>query len=261
MNTILSFDFIYQMQKLKQLLPNACELDVTSMEGVKGYCDQTSMEILRNLWKNLSPDGIHFLGSGSYHYLSLFFLEKIKTPFSLLVFDHHTDMQPSMLGGLLSCGSWIYHALETISELKELLIIGVGEESLQGTKETAFTTNNFSILSETEQFLTCQYNQNKTIIPITILKEVGNYNNWTELYKNMLHYPVFLSLDKDVLSKEELKTDWDQGIMTLEILKNACKQLLCQCTILGIDICGEGTESDDVSQSFNINKQLIDIFL
>lgn len=265
MNTILSFDFTYQLQKLKKFLPNAYELDLTSMEGVKGYCDQTSVDILRKIWQDLSFDGLHFLGSGNYHYLSLFFLEKISIPFSLVVFDHHTDMQPSMFGNLLSCGSWIRNALETIPELRELLIIGVGEESLLGTKKTSLTTENFSIISETKQIFQCQYNQNKRTIPITILKETSYketpyYENWEELYKTYLHYPVFLSIDKDVLSKEVLETDWDQGIMSWRELENACKQLLYYSFPLGVDICGEEMESHDISQSLKINQQLIQLF-
>lgn len=266
MNIILSFDFIYQIQQLKKFLPDAYELNLASLEGVRGYCDNISADFLRSKLKGLSSDGIHFLGSGNYHYLSLFFLEKLSRPFSLVVFDHHTDMQPSMFGDLLSCGSWILNALETIQEVKELLIIGVGEESLQGTKETAFTTEHFSILQETETLLQCQYHNYKDYkngkkeVSITILKEKQHYKHWQDLYKNYLHYPVFLSIDKDVLSKEELETDWDQGVMSKKELNNACKELLCHSPLLGIDICGEGAETNNFSQSLEINQKLIQLF-
>lgn len=171
-------------------------------------------------------------------------------------------MQPSIFGNLLSCGSWILHALETVSKLKEVLIIGVGEESLQGTKETSLATENFSISKETQQLLQCQHHRSYgETVPITILKEASHYGNWEEWYQKYLHYPVFLSIDKDVLSKEELKTDWDQGTMSKQELKHACEILLSQFPIMGIDICGEGQETDDISQSLKINQDLIRIFL
>lgn len=261
MNAILYLDFIYQTQNLKEFLPNAYELNLTSMEGVRGYCDAFSVDLLRKELMCLSFHGIHFLGSGNYHYLSLFFLEKLKVPFSLVVFDHHTDMQPSSFGNLLSCGSWILNALQVIPELKEIFILGVGEESLEGTKKTAFTTQNFSAFKETKDFLYCQYHNNSTShIPITILKEKLNYNHWEELYRKYIHYPVFLSIDKDVLSKEALETDWDQGTMSKKDLSIACKKLLQYSPPLGIDICGEGKESYHISQSLEINKTLIQIF-
>lgn len=260
MNIILSFDFIYQMQNLKNFLPNAYEQDLTSMESVKSYCDLGSANALRKIWNSFSVNGLHFLGSGNYHYLSLFFLEKINQPFSLLVFDHHTDMQPSIFPELLSCGSWVLTSLETLKTLKEVLLIGVGEQSLEGTKKTSFTENNFSIFSETEQILICHYHKKDTIIPVTIIKEEAKDNNWKSLFEKYLHFPIFLSIDKDVLSKKELETDWDQGSMSLLDLKNACKQLLDYDFPLGIDICGEGMESCDFSQSLKINQELIQLF-
>ncbi len=260
MNIILSFDFIYQMQNLKNFLPNAYEQDLTSMESVKSYCDLGSANALRKIWNSFSVNGLHFLGSGNYHYLSLFFLEKINHPFSLLVFDHHTDMQPSIFPELLSCGSWILTSLETLKTLKEVLLINVGKESLEGTKKTSFTENNFSVFSETSQILKCHYHKKDTILPITILKEEAKDKNWKKLYQDYLHYPIFLSIDKDVLSKEELETDWDQGSMSFIDLKTACKQLLDYSFPLGIDICGEGMESSDFSRSLKINREFIQLF-
>ena len=36
--------------------------------------------------------GITFIGSGNYHYVSHLLLEEINKPFTLILFDHHTDM-------------------------------------------------------------------------------------------------------------------------------------------------------------------------
>lgn len=47
MNILFSFDFIYQAQNLKTFLPDACELNFTSIEGVHGYCDDVSANLLR----------------------------------------------------------------------------------------------------------------------------------------------------------------------------------------------------------------------
>ena len=49
-----------------------------------------------------AQEGIHFLDSGNYHYVSKIWMEKIEEEFELLVLDHHTDMQPPMFGDILS---------------------------------------------------------------------------------------------------------------------------------------------------------------
>lgn len=60
------------------------------------------------------------------------------------------------------------------------------------------------------------------------------------LCKELSKWPVYISLDKDVLNKEEAATDWSQGTMQLS-------QILCFLTdakksgaiFLGMDVCGE----------------------
>ena len=34
-------------------------------------------------------EGIHFIDSGNYHYLTKLWTDKLRVPFSLIVFDHH----------------------------------------------------------------------------------------------------------------------------------------------------------------------------
>ena len=36
--------------------------------------------------------GITFIGSGNYHYVSYFIIRRNKQAFTLILFDHHTDM-------------------------------------------------------------------------------------------------------------------------------------------------------------------------
>ncbi len=53
----------------------------------------------------------HCIGTGDYHYVSLFWLERVSEPFLLVLFDHHPDDQPAAFGAdLLSCGGWVADA-------------------------------------------------------------------------------------------------------------------------------------------------------
>jgi len=60
-------------------------------------------------------------------------------------------------------------------------------------------------------------------------------------------FPVYLSVDKDILSKEELDTNWDQGnVASNQVLHfiDAYMQQTPDKTLIGVDVCGEDPEAD-----------------
>lgn len=59
-------------------------------------------------------------------------------------------------------------------------------------------------------------------------------------FKKMeMDYPMYISVDKDVLCKDDASTTWSQGDMTLEELCQFVEILLDKQQILGMDVCGE----------------------
>ena len=52
-------------------------------------------------------------------------------------------------------------------------------------------------------------------------------------------YPLYISIDKDVLSQNVIQTDWDQGSMQLMEFKILLAYLFKNSQTIGIDICGE----------------------
>ena len=57
---------------------------------------------------------------------------------------------------------------------------------------------------------------------------------------------MYLSIDKDVLLKSEVITNWDQGNMTSSQLFLLVKKLAASGKLLGVDICGEcATDQED----------------
>jgi arginase family enzyme len=52
-------------------------------------------------------------------------------------------------------------------------------------------------------------------------------------------FPVYLSVDKDILSKEELDTNWDQGNVRVDELLSLAKDCLAGRKVLAVDLCGE----------------------
>ena len=66
--------------------------------------------------------------------------------------------------------------------------------------------------------------------------------------------PIYISLDLDVLRREDARTNWDQGTMTLPELKSLLRALAARYEILGIDVCGGLTDAQGATpQDHTIN--------
>lgn len=216
--SVLNFSGVYERQSFYK--DRDCEwIDCSDLSGVNGFCDETSMEEIDARISGLEG-WIHFIDGGNFHYLSYLLMKHIREPFTLVVFDHHTDMKPSMFAGLLSCGCWIKEALDTLPFLKNVVLIGVAD-SLADTAEPDYA-GRVRIISES-------------------MAEAGD--TWLGILEAEASEAVYLSIDKDAFGREEVVTDWDQGTMTLEQLERAYR-ILDSRRILGVDICGEADRDE-----------------
>lgn len=216
--SVLNFSGVYERQSFYK--DRDCEwIDCSDLSGVNGFCDETSMEEIDARISGLEG-WIHFIDGGNFHYLSYLLMKHIREPFTLVVFDHHTDMKPSMFAGLLSCGCWIKEALDALPFLKNVVLIGVAD-SLADTAEPDYA-GRVRIISES-------------------MAEAGD--TWLGILEAEASEAVYLSIDKDAFGREEVETDWDQGTMTLELLERAYR-ILDSRRILGVDICGEADRDE-----------------
>lgn len=89
---------------------------------------------------------------------------------------------------------------------------------------------------------------------------------------NALHLPVYISIDKDVLSRKVLRTNWDQGIMTEAEFRHELDRFTMDpdIHILGVDICGEPAynacrrlldDTRDLRRSDGVNRRLLEHYL
>ena len=87
-----------------------------------------------------------------------------------------------------------------------------------------------------------------------------------------LHLPVYISIDKDVLSRKVLRTNWDQGIMTEAEFRRELDRFTMDPNIhiLGVDICGEPAynacrrlldDTRDLRRSDGVNRRLLEHYL
>lgn len=241
----MNFSGIYKQQQFWQtgeIQRNISWVEVQELPGSNCYCDGDAMETLRQKLEEFDADGIHFIDSGNYHYMSRIWLEKLNTPFRLVVFDNHTDMQPPAFGGLLSCGGWVAASLEELPLLKEVLLVGPDQEAFDQTEP---------VLREKVRFLS-----REKLGEMTLEEKVSFFEELTA------ELPTYLSVDKDVLCPEEASTTWSQGEMTLEELCQFVKILLEKQDILGMDVCGECDQDACEGDHLNdlANRKLLELW-
>ena len=232
---LMDFSGIYQKETFYKQTDTYL-VDCRKIQGTNCYCDEEAKQALRERVGSFGPAGVRFLDSGNYHYASLLWMEQINEPFELLVFDHHTDMKQPAFGDILSCGGWIRAALETCENLKRVYLAGPPLKAVEDDKrEDSEPWERVVWISEED------------------LKGQGNV---LEQQLKGSELPLYISVDKDILSPEDARTNWDQGELGLEELLCHLKQAASLRRIIGADVCGEdpeGAESDEGGTGIRIN--------
>ena len=125
--TICNFSNVYGNQPYLEglrLSGNATWLDLSGISGTDCYCDDEAVQAINaelNKAGHNDASGIHFIDNGNYHYMSKIWTDMVQEPFSLVVFDHHPDMQEPRFGDILSCGGWIKKVLnEGVEKAREI---------------------------------------------------------------------------------------------------------------------------------------------
>ena len=228
---ILNFNNTYKNQDFYEN-KNYIIVDFSDLKSVSRYCDEKSLDVIRKRLEKYVDIKIKFIDSGNYHYISYLILEKITKPFTLVLFDHHTDMQPSYFEELMSCGCWVKKTLDYNKYIEKVIIIGANENLINSIEEKYRE----KIICFSEDFIR------------------GNYN-WENFSRKYINSPIYISIDKDVINYKEAKTDWDQGSLTLEELKNIYINICKNHEIIGIDICGDSSYSGEIYE-INHNNEI-----
>lgn len=215
MITLFNFDGTCLVQPFAAAPGTVCH-DCTHLEGARRFCDADAAAALRRMVASSGLEGLHWFGSGHYHYLSRFYAELVDRPFALAVADLHTDMQETPYEGLISCGGWIRDLMKECSLLRAVLLVGTddalaaAQPAVEGPPLRMVTA---SALAGTSPA------QAADLIPAGL--------------------PVWLSIDKDVLRAEDAVTDWDNGVMTLDWLTDWLEATARSHVLLGADLCGD----------------------
>lgn len=212
---ILDFTHVYRDEKEINSGPFTW-IDCSDIEGTNLYCSGHAARELGKRLKDFDISGIHFIDSGNYHYVTLLMTERIMEPFSLVLFDHHTDMQRPMAEGMISCGDWAGWVLSQNPHLTQLVLIGPKESDIRDIDNTG--KEKLHTVSEEE-----------------LLSGTGE----EKLAGIRTDVPFYISIDKDILNPEFARTNWNQGKISMETLRSVLQFFFRKGKVCGIDICGE----------------------
>ena len=240
-NMILDFTHVYRDEDIKDI-DRFRYIDCSDIQETDMYCSKNAYE---KIWGRIEPygiQGIHYIDSGNYHYITKIITDHITEPFGLVMYDHHTDMQIPMVPEMMSCGDWAGQALSQNKNLRQLVIVGPPESDIEQTLESYSGSQSGRLLTFSAEDLHGDLLENKLKLIRTDL-------------------PLYISIDKDVLGTEYTETNWSQGDMSIYGLErllgvflggqgeeknsDACRNDeryagdIRHSRILGIDICGE----------------------
>ena len=240
-NLILDFTHVYCDEDIKDI-DRFRYIDCSDIQETDMYCSKNAYE---KIWGRIEPygiQGIHYIDSGNYHYITKIITDHITEPFGLVMYDHHTDMQIPMVPEMMSCGDWAGQALSQNKNLRQFVIVGPPESDIEQTLESYSGSQSGRLLTFSAEDLHGDLLENKLKLIRTDL-------------------PLYISIDKDVLGTEYTETNWSQGDMSIDGLErllgvflggqgeeknsDACRNDeryagdIRHSRILGIDICGE----------------------
>src|SRR4029077_7216914 len=153
-----------------------------------------------------------------------------------VVFDNHPDNMRYPFG--IHCGSWVWH-VSRLPFIARVHVVGITSGDVGGSH---LWENHIGPLYSGKVSYWCVER------PLRAMRFFGirhsrSFPSVAALLEQLQQTlaatsePVYLSIDKDVLARDVVQTNWDQGVMRLEELTEAIQKLSER--IIGSDVVGE----------------------
>lgn len=243
-------------------------IDCSDIPGTDCYCDDEAVTAIRKQIASAGithARGIHFFDNGNYHYMSKIWTDMVQEPFSLVVFDHHPDMQAPRFGNILSCGGWVKKVLDENQFINNVVIIGVADHLVDEIRAELSQAGDASILDKVTFIKESEVRETGT--PSSFSRTSTSFSRMRESLRSptesgMTEGRIYISIDKDALSPTYAATNWDQGSLDVAALKEIIACLATSHKIIGVDICGErardfaGDEYHTVQEADALNDRI-----
>lgn len=217
-------------------------------EGLNAFNDAAKKQ-----WPDNDEPRLCFMGSGDFHHVTVFLLAQAleNTPgaVTLIHFDNHPDWVKFKKG--THCGSWVNRAVEH-PQVQKVITIGVCSHDLRLPE---WKGANLKLLSQgllelypyehapsrvrNDYGINASFVQADGQLRWKTIRAAGEQNFIGQLLSRIKTKAVYLTIDKDVLAREDAVTNWDQGCMRLPYLLSIIKELSKKHFIIGADVAGD----------------------
>lgn len=200
-------------------------------------------EAVRAIESRLPDDyGTAFLGSGDYHHLSWPLIERKRAlgPFEVVVFDNHPDNMRFPWG--IHCGSWV-RRVALLPYVVRVRVLGIssGDVGAAHAWENYLTPLRQGKLEYWTVGVDTGWSRR-----LGLASAFRDFDTPGALLDRFVDEqrdsttPVYLTIDKDALSPEVARTNWDQGRLLERDLVCGIDALAGR--IIGSDITGDVSE-------------------
>jgi arginase family enzyme len=220
-------------------LPEADAIPLHAMqEAVRFGCRMQVLRTAARQWTPLleaNPSPV-FLGSGDFHHVTYTLVERLRMPIQVVVFDNHPDNMRYPFG--IHCGSWVWH-VSRLPFVARVHVVGITSNDVEGGH---VVENHLRPLYSGKVRYWCMQKNLRWMRTMGI-RHCRSFPSSAELLDAFstaiggTAEPIYLSIDKDVLAPDVVRTNWDQGLVRLEDLASAIRPL--QKRVVGSDVTGD----------------------
>jgi hypothetical protein len=200
----------------------------------------------QSLARCLGPDPVvTFYGSGDFHHVSLALVRRITTPFNLLVLDKHPDWMRGI--PFLHCGTWLRHAVR-LPLLRRVYHVGGDLDFDNAWRWLApadeLRRGKITVFPAVRRFRSGPWRR----VPNVPLSDNGRPITADHLGRllrpfapELARWPLYVSLDKDVMTAADAVVNWDSGHLRLAEVTTVLAAFLAAArgNLLGLDVVGD----------------------
>ena len=187
-----------------------------------------------------------FYGSGDFHHVTLALLRRLRGPFNLLVLDKHPDWMRRI--PFLHCGTWLAHALE-LPNLRRVFHLG-GELDFDNAFRwlapwNALRCGRLIVFPAVRRFQRGAWqavpHQPLRPAPQTPLDAERMSELLEPFEAELKRWPLYVSLDKDVMTLDDAVVNWDSGLLRLSEVETVLAAFFDRARdrLAGMDVLGD----------------------
>jgi hypothetical protein len=192
-----------------------------------------------------SDPTLTFYGSGDFHHVSLALVRRITTPFNLLVLDKHPDWMCGI--PFLHCGTWLRHAAQ-LPLLQRVYHVGGDLDFDNAWRWLApcddLRRGKITVFPAIRRFTRGPWRRIRNV-PVQANGEPVTLPSLEQLLQPfaaaLARWPLYISLDKDVMTAEDAVVNWDSGHLRLAEVTAVLTAFVtgARGNLLGMDVPGD----------------------